>query len=206
MTARPVVLAASALLLAGCAPAPQMPAPITPAEAKQRVDDNNRAWWNAMFPDEPMPVVEPIEYLKPNSRGTEITDCITKAGIGGLDPGPDGSFSPDGRELQDLANRVQFICSLQYPYDISEPSKMGYLSEEELAWNWAYNRERLVPCLRLLGYTINEPGGDYVEGSGNLWLPYFDMTPVPASDSEWASIDLRCPPSPVGPLYRPTGG
>ena len=199
-----VALAASVLLLAGCAPAPDLPAPITYAEAKKRAYERNVDWWQSMFPDEPMPEVEPIEFLDPGEPSTKVIDCIRDAGFENLTEDVDIGTAIGGRA--DDLNRVQFVCALQYPYDLSDPenlSDLGMLSDDQLAWIWEYNRSRLVPCLRMLGYRVDSRDGEYVPGNEDLWIPYFDMTPLPQTEGEWARLNLRCPPSPVGPVIQP---
>ena len=201
-----VALAASLALLAGCAPAPQLPAPITPAEAKSRIAEQNQQWWDSMFPDEPMPVIEPVAYVSVDDPGTATIDCLRDAHIDGLVFGTDASWSISNGSASTMeqVSRAQFICAMKYPYDLSDPAALGMLSDDELAWIWNYNQSRLVPCLQLLGYTVINRTGDYAEGS--YWIPYYEMAPIPRSNEEWERIDLRCPPSPVGPLFRPTTG
>ena len=202
-----VALAASVLLLAGCAPAPDLPAPITYAEAKKRAYERNVEWWQSMFPDEPMPEVEPIEFLDPGEPSTKVIDCIRDAQVAGLTFAEytEGGYTVSGADGDEF-NRVQFVCALQYPFDLSDPANLSYLgmlSDEQLAWIWDYNRSRLVPCLRMLGYAVGSREGDYVPGNEDLWIPYFDMTPLPQTEEEWALLNLRCPPSPVGPVIQP---
>jgi hypothetical protein len=196
-----LALGASVLLLAGCGPAPEMPAPLTDAEAAQRAEEGNAQWWASMFPGEPQPVVEPVEYLTAESEGTQIQNCLKAAKIDGLIFSGNDSWGYAGSdaEVLDQINRQYFVCALQYPYD---PGESGFLSEAQLEWVYNYNQKRLVPCLQLMGYTIANRTSDYVAGSNDYWIPYFEMYPIPSA-TEWARIDLRCPPSPIGPLYRP---
>jgi hypothetical protein len=201
-----LALAASGALLAGCTPAPDMPAPITYAEAKKQQYEQQLAWWTSMFPDEPMPEVEPIAYVEPNSSSTAVIDCLRAADPEGIAFAADGSWSSSSTSGTTDGDRAMFICSMQYPYDVSDPSAMGMLSEDESEWLWGYNQERLAPCLELLGYTVNRRVGDYVPGSRAYWSPYWDITPMPVSAGEWDRIDLRCPPPRIGPVYRPSFG
>lgn len=197
-----LALVASGLLLAGCAAAPELPRPMTYGEAKKQVAEQHLQWWQSIFPDEPMPEIEPIEFREPGVADTLIQDCLKAANIPELrfDDSGGWSYTPEGGGGSEF-DRAQFICDLQYPYDVSDPSKLGMLTEEEKAWIWAYNRERLVPCLQLLGYSVPQRSADY--DPNDYWIPYFEMTPVPQAKEEWARIDLRCPPSPVGPSFRP---
>jgi len=194
---RALAVGASVLLLAGCA-SPTMPEPLTLAEVKQKMAEGQTEWWNSMFPGEPEPVVEPVEYTAGQAAVDKVMECMKEADL------PDVQYSNGGftvtsveKAAQDAANRQYFICNAMYPPD---PEHAGYLSEDELRWIFYYNRERLVPCLQLLGYPIVNLTTDY---AGGYWVPYYEMGPLPTED-EWDMIDLRCPPSPVGPNWRPS--
>ena len=190
-------------VLAGCAPAPEMPTPITQAEAQRKVDENMTSWWESMFPDQPMPVVEPIADIEPGDPDLRASDCIAELDGDGA---AIGSYVSGDLTAEQGSNLASFVCSQKYPTDLSDPAMLGMLSEEELAWIWSYNQSRLVPCLQLLGYTVAQHEGAYGDGNRGWWIPYYEMSPIPLSDEEWDAIDRRCPPSPVGPPlnYRPT--
>ena len=195
---------AASLLLAGCAPAIELPPPMTQAEIKRIIAEGNEQWWAAMFPDEPMPFVDPIEYLDPGEENTQFMDCMRAADLQGITFGDDGGWSTSGNDVaqMDAVNRTLFVCQLQYPYSISDPAALGYLTDAQAEWLWYYNRDRLVPCLQMLGYRVLEHPAEYIEGSTNVSPPYYEMTPRPESE-DWAFIDFRCPPAPIGPDYRP---
>lgn len=206
-----LAVAASVLLLAGCATAPPMPAPMTQAEAEELVDASNLMRWNQMFPGELMPQIEPVKTLEAGASWTEITDCLRATNIEGVTFNSDGSSNrtvASTPEREHAVNVAQFVCQLKYPVDLSDPAKLGFFTDDELKWIWNYNRTRLIPCLQQLGFSIPSSFLDeYVDGSSAYSVPYFDMTPVPASEEEWARIDLRCPPSPIAmPFPRPTAG
>lgn len=195
---------ASVLLLAGCATAPPLPASISEAEAQDRVDRFNDVRWQSMFPDEPMPSVEPIAYSDPRDSRSKVLECLKNSRIEGLSFGPNLSWEYSGdAEGQDSVNRAEFICSLQYPVDLSIPGRSGMLTEAELDWIWNFNQDRLMPCMRQLGYTVVIRPHDDVR---DYWYPYFQMVPTPSSEREWALIYLHCPPSPIGPAFQPTVG
>lgn len=203
-----VALAESVALLAGCTAAPELPAPLTKAEAEELIDQQNAAWWNSMFPDEPMPTARVVAYLDPRDPGTAINDCLISADIDGLAVGADGSWNMTKVDAatNELLNRAMFVCSLRFPYDLSDPEDFGMLSDAQRAWIWSYNQNRLVPCLQSLGYVIENRTGDFDarDSYHSDWWPYFDIQPVPQDEGEWARIDLRCPPPPIGQTYRPT--
>lgn len=198
-----LAVVASGLLLAGCAAAPELPRPMTYGEAKKQVAEQNLQWWQSIFPGEPMPEIEPIEFREPGVADTLVQDCLKAANIPGLrfDDSGGWSYTSNGGGGGTEFDRAQFVCNLQYPYDVSDPSKLGMLTQEEKAWIWEYNRGRLVPCLQLLGYSVPQRSGDY--SPNDYWNPYFEMMPLPSDAGEWARIDLRCPHSPVGPSFRP---
>jgi hypothetical protein len=195
---------ACAVVLAGCAQAPDMPAPISQAEAQRRVDENSRSWWESMFPDQPMPVIEPVEYVDPGDADSRLSDCMNQAQSDG-DGGAGGYVSGDLTADQAI-NLAAFVCTQRYPTDLSDPARLGMMSDEQLAWIWRYNQSRLVPCLRLLGFAVTQHPGEYGGSNQGWWIPYYEMTPIPRTDEDWARIDSRCPPSPIGPPlnYRPT--
>jgi hypothetical protein len=202
MAVRTGVLAAvaSVLLLAGCAPAPQLPAPMTQAEAQQRIDDGNRARWESMFPGEPMPQVQPAGYLEPGASWTEITDCLRGA------TSTDGTLSSMALDTPARERAImvaRFVCQLKYPLDVSDPAKAGFLTEEQTQWIWQYNQTRFLPCVHQLGYAVRLGTADDLTGFDS---PILDFSPKPASEREWALIELHCPPSPIGPEFRPTVG
>lgn len=197
-------LAASVLLLAGCASAPAMPEPLSPAVIKGQMADTAQQWWQAMFPSVPQPAVDPVEYLPRDEAMPKIVGCLKSAGIEGLLFGPDESWIYLGNDpdVVDEVNRTYYVCAQQYPLSFDDEI---FLSAEQREWIYHYERERLVPCLQLLGYSLANRTGEYLPGTDDSWTPYYEMYPTPAG-SDWERIDLRCPPSPVGPLNRPNDG
>lgn len=201
-----VIAVVASVLLAGCATAPAMPEPMTQAEAQRQIDESNRFRWDSMFPGDPMPEVAPVKYLEAGGSWTEVTDCLREAHLNGVTVGDDGSITrllvntPESDRAMKIA---QFVCHLKYPVDVSDPGKAGYLTQEQTDWIWQYNQTRFLPCVQQLGYTVLIGLGDDAPG---FWYPYFDISPRPTSDREWALIELHCPPSPIGPVFRPLAG
>ncbi len=195
-----VVAAVGVCLLAGCAevPAPVAPQGVSVEEAEQRVLDRNEFWWFLIAPqDAPMPEVEPIAYSTDDEKALE---CFSQStGIPSITyQGQVGYWiGPNGEPLSDAQNRALFVCTLQYPIDVSDPAAIGMFSEEERAWAWNYQRTRLVPCLQLMGFAVDNRDGGYIP-STPWWSPYDDIAPVPSA-AQWQRIDDRCPPSPYGP-------
>lgn len=191
MALRPawIALAACASLLAGCTPAPALPEPLTSAEVEALVDGANRDWWEQIAPGEPMPVIEPIQMLEPEGPTDVLDDCLSQAD------------QTDQKQWE----RAAFVCSMQYPWKISDPDDYGYLSEAELEYLWSYFTERLVPCLELSGYDIGSlPSEQSFMAQPYLsWVPYYSITPLPQTAAEWQRIDARCPVPSVGSYWRP---
>lgn len=199
----------SALMLAGCAPEPQMPRPMTPDELAATIELTNRSWWESMFPDEPMPEIEPVAYLGVGDPTDLIDECVLNANLPGVVAGDQGGFSMDGgdEESQDAFNRRYFICAMTYPTDYTDVdlTEIGWLGQGQLGWLYDYFTERSAPCLSLLGYRIPAPPTreDYIAGYylRGAWNPYFQAIPY-ISDKDWPIVDYHCPPPPIGGEYQ----
>ncbi|MCU1439791.1 MAG: hypothetical protein JWP85_788 [Rhodoglobus sp.] len=209
-----LALAASIVLLAGCSAAPSLPPGLTPAGVKALIDEQNAAWWNGMFPDEPQPVIEPVSYDTYEVQGPRVEECMLTAGIPGVTVSGNGGyiFDPNDREVMDAFNRQMYICMMTYPaaFDFDAPEERGYYSPEQLAFIYDYVVERTMPCLNMLGYTMPEPPNRetfietfYVSGYS---LPYYQLSPGLTDTEAWERVLLRCPPPPIGQWYFPTGG
>jgi hypothetical protein len=194
-------VAALCVLLAGCSAGRAVPPGLSPDEVQRLIDEQNALWWNEMFPGEPQPVVEPIDYVEPGSSYVQSQKCIIDANIQGVRAQEDGglSFASDSTAAQDAFNRANYICTLSYPSDVSDPEALGYYSDEQLDYLDDYYRERLTPCLRLLGFEVPDRLAGGLGQSNFAMPPYWIMTPQPQTDAEWSMIDLRCPPPPIGP-------
>lgn len=208
-----LALAASALLLAGCAATPVVPPGITTEEFEAIIDQQNAGWWESIAPGEPRPVIEPIEYLQLGEESALVQQCILDANIDGVTESPGGSinfnYDPADPKSNNAFDRANYICAMQYPYDRSDPAAMGYFSEAQLGYLYDYFAERSVPCLRMLGYSVSDPPDRqqfvdkfYVNG---WWMPYYELTPG-MDERGWQQVQLHCPaPALIGEWYRPFG-
>jgi len=179
-----VALAASGALLAACTPTPPPPGPMTPVEAYRLIA---------------APLVSQGEDV-PSGLADE---CSSAAGVldvvsagEGWDPVVAAGF--DAGEVR----RAFFACQLRYSAGLTDPSGVGQLTDDERAQIWSYDQKRLVPCLQLLGYDVENRAGGYIRSNGPFWSPYTEMEPAPTSAGEWERIDRACPPSPIGPVVR----
>lgn len=212
MDLRPValLLAASTLLVSGCARQQSLPEGPPPEEVKAILDEQHEQWWTSMFPNEPMPEVEPVEYIDVRTPSTLVTDCIVAAQLEGVRvSGGRISFEAMANAQEDRFNRVQFECSLRYPYDPSRPDLLGIFSIEQLEYLYADFTKRLVPCLTVQGYRINvvPPYRTFVRNAPYLtWEPYFAIVPQPVTAQQWQRVDYSCPPPKIGFFWRPGTG
>ena len=196
MKAAVVVAAILVVGLAGCA-TPTLPPGLTPAEAKAIIAEQNERWWHDMFPNEEPPLVDPVEFVPVENQARVSQQCATEANLAGLAE----SMHDSGESVQDRFNRAFYVCTLSHPLDFSDPSALGFYSPEQVDYLNSYYSERLIPCLRLLGYTIPDQPAQ-VGTTGPDVSPYWSLDPVPGSAQEWHAIDLRCPPPPIGPTWE----
>ena len=205
--ARVAAAFASVALLAGCAPAPALPAGLTVAEVREIRAAENEQWWFAMFPTEPMPMIEPIAEVAPADADAVRTECALAALPPGALPDEGGATFIDGTGATVL-DRAYFSCALLYPLELGDPTEAGYLSEAQQSWLFDYYETRLVPCLRLAGFAVGaQPEREwFVDTVYGSWSPYYAMTPTPSTSAGWQQLDLRCPPPPFGAESRPGDG
>lgn len=198
-----LAIAASALLLAGCTQAPPPPAGLDPATVQAIINQQNADWWTSMFPDAQQPVIDPIETTTVTTVDAAIQNCMLSAIPGTFPAATGGNMYIDPA----VSKRALFVCSLQYPLDLSDPVALGYLSQAQLLYLYDYYSERLVPCLTFIGFSFSERPSlrSYLSGGAGYWMPYYDMRPIPTAD-QWSAIDLRCPPPPYFANARPPAG
>ena len=191
MTARLVglALAASVLLLAGCATATPIPAGLTDDEAKAIVAQQ---LGGSRF-DRDMPPVPVIAFTTMDSWSSMQVTCLRAAGINAEEIS--GGYSVRGeRYVGADFELAQFTCDSQYPVD---PRLQGYLSDAQADYVYDYLTERVAPCLELLGYPVVPSAPDHASFVDALptalWTPYLAIKATPA---EWATINAKCPPIP----------
>jgi hypothetical protein len=193
-------------LLAGCAPQHTTPEGLSDAEVKAIYDAQQLQMWESYHQGETPPDVEFVRYLDPES-GSVRTECMAEANIPGFSVTEEGWWSFQSTDLATdrLFADAQYICALKYPPDPSNSDQMGLFSDAELDFIYHYMTDRLVPCVRLMGYSLREvPTRDaFMSSSPYLgWSVYDAMLPLPQSIEEWGRVDARCPPSPVGQFWR----
>lgn len=199
----------AALLLAGCAAPPQVPAGLSDEEA-------GRLILVSMARD----IAELQQQVEgatgPSSVGDEVAEswddwmnlqtyCFESAGFSPVEVTEEGFVV--GGDV-DLVRQAWVHCAYRFPLD---PRLLGALSTEQAEYAWDYWDQRLIPCVEELGYTV--PGvpikaefvSNVVGRIGPLpWTPYLAMRVQ--SNEEKAAIDAACPPLPEDPynLYENT--
>lgn len=199
-----VVIAVSAALLTACTPAPPLPDPLSADEIQVIREAQYADWWRSISATEPMPDIEPIRVIAEDDSAAIIDACALAAVPPGVAAQVRAGQPSDGADAAAL-DRAYFRCALQYPVELEDPTEAGLLSEAQLAWLYDYYDTRLIPCLRLSGYLVGTipQRDDFVDSIFGHWSPYYAMSPQPDNPSEWARIDVRCPPPPFGDRYRP---
>lgn len=200
-----LALAASVLLLAGCATATPIPPGITDAEAEEVVAENLAEQWTSIYHGQAgeMPRVERVAFTTPDTWSSAQVSCLVAAGIDAAEVSGGFSVSGDGSVPEDQIRNSQFTCLAEYPVD---PRSLGYLSAPQALYAYDYFTQRLAPCLHLLGYrTPLAPDRLAYAGqlrAGIVWTPYAlgAGPPLEATPEQWEIINAKCPPLPATPF------
>ena len=189
-------LAASLMLLAGCAVGAPPSLELTASERADFTAQRNDLRWERFFADRDdvvRPTVEVVRYVRPEGVNRLWAGCVNDAGFEEVREYGDGiSFGVDASEV-DAAYLAFYRCTAQYPI---EPTAVGYLSQRQLGNLYDYYATRLIPCLALAGYPVALDGtrDQFVAlgVDGQEPNPYA-LLEVP-SGAAWRALDLRCPP------------
>ncbi len=205
MTIRQVGLGMLVLaVLVGCTAAPQpLPPGLTDDEVAAIRAAEQQSWWDQIAPGEPMPVIEVVRYVDNNDTATRV-ECLKAQPIPGVTVTPDNGFMSNGLESQKALDRAFFVCAQMYPPQGSTDD-LGLYSSEQLSYLYDDFTERLLPCLRMMGFRIADPSPQFFGQSGYLpWDPYAVLVRNPAAwdASLWALVDVRCPPPAIGQFWR----
>jgi len=193
-------VAAAVLVLSGCAAPDPVPPGLTQGQVKALMADQETALWQALFPDEPQPVIDVVEYVPESSLASTLQRCLLDADLEGVDVslGNSVSFASEDPGAGAAFDLQQYTCQAQYPVDMFDhPEDFGLFSEAQLQYLRDYYESRLEPCLALLGYEVATETDPAVVFSS----PYFALVPSPQGSAEWERINAACPPPPIGPRY-----
>lgn len=208
MFVRVVGLAASVLLLAGCATPAPIPPGATDAEAERVVAEQLVHYWSALGLGQSQNgrvVATRIAFTTADSWASQQVTCLVAAGLDAREVS--GGFAIDSNGALSQADGIdaQLTCLAQYPVD---PRVDGFLSDAQALYMYDYFTQRLAPCLELLGYDI-PPAPDrnsYVHllRVGVPWTPYegADSGPIATTPEQWQVINAKCPALPSEPFSK----
>ena len=207
-TARSVILFAVALgVLAGCAePPPAIPAGISDEQAMELSLTRYEYDLGLLLEEFPGAVVPEahIQSMVPSRADWSLMQvmCLVGFGIRGVEPTL-GGYAIRGDNDPQAEAVAQLACRYEYPID---PRILGALSPEQAGYAWDYLVERVVPCMRTLGFEASPPAGrdEFVTYSArvwgsSLWSPYGRFED-PFFGPERILVDQHCPPLPDDPF------
>lgn len=202
-----LALAASTLLLVGCAAAPSGPPPgLDDAGLAALSQAASDARWTALrLPstiDEP--AVSVVAYTSGDTWSITQVQCLTNAGLAAREVS--GGFTVDGYRIGSPQSNNPFAvsiaiwtCQAQFPRDVR---LSGYITDDQVLYMYDFFTKRLAPCLALHGYDIPPaPARDgYLETvrRGIYWNPYYTATghPIVSAQEQFDALDLQCPGPP----------
>jgi hypothetical protein len=199
-----VFAVACALVVTGCTAATPDPASITAAQRKAATAaDLELRWDNVQHgdPSYPRPKVAIVKYGNYLSEGPLLETCMHQAGyphtIWSLN---DGLIDTDLKPVNRFPVEVAiYTCEAKYPED---PLELGYLSDAQEEYLYAYWANETVPCLRAHGAVVTNlpPVGEFGEGYEDVGaLNPFTHAKFRKGTPE-ALYVAECPPYP-GQLY-----
>lgn len=198
-----LALAASLLLLAGCAAAPAgQPPSLTDAGLAALSKADSDARWQALrLPSTYQePVVPVVAYTTGDTWSITQVQCLSDAGLAAREVS--GGFAVDGFRIGAPQGNTPFSvaiamwqCQAQYPRDVR---LSGYITDEQVLYMYDFFTKRLAPCLALQGYDVPAPPArdGYLETvrRGVYWDPYYTATghPIVATQEQLTALDLKC--------------
>ncbi len=155
------------------------------------------------YPDAVLPGVGEVELVAAFDDWTrQQVACLAGMGIAGARGTIDGFAVLGENDAQEEAV-ARFVCHYRYLID---PRVRGALSAEQAGYAWDYLVERVVPCMRSLGFEPSPPPDrdEFVAYSQRvwsavLWSPYGRFENK-YSGPERTVVDRHCPPLPDDPF------
>lgn len=200
-------IAASILLLAGCAAAPAKPPPgLTDTELAALSRAQSDARWDALrLPSAYQePEVTVVSYTTGDTWSITQVQCLNKAGLAAREVS--GGFAVDAYRIGAPQGDTPFAvaiaiwtCQARFPRDVR---LSGYLTDDQVLYMYDFFTKRLAPCLALQGYEVAQapPRDSYLEmvRRGVYWNPYYSRTEHPhgSTQKQLDTPDLRCAPLP----------
>ncbi|HEY0259302.1 MAG TPA: hypothetical protein VGC18_05570 [Lacisediminihabitans sp.] len=193
-----LALAASAVLLTGCASPPPV---IGEAERTRMVSTLKDGEWrevSRLYPEAVRPAVSPVRTIPDYEWATTMAACLRAAGFA-VTPTDDGQgysySSSDGQSPLDFAVTT-YSCEVAYPTVFILLSLLG---PKQTSLEAAYQRGVVRPCLLLAG--APSPAPDQLAlrdapGTSSGWDPYQGLLHGAAPDATVRFFEQRCPPVP----------
>ena len=189
----------SALLLAGCASTRAEPPAPTVDELEQFTQHAVLTHFgtDAAQARRPGADAAEVEIVEPTGIDVSYVECLNKAGFTGYYVAYFGTIvlsNPQGSTVEQRLQRSS--CQFDYAWALASTSM---LTRAERDYLYDYYQERLVPCLRTAGFSIERPPSrksfvdDWLQPV--WWSPYDAMRPA-ASTQEWTALHVECPALP----------
>jgi hypothetical protein len=127
--------------------------------------------------------------------------CLIEAGIRGVRATPAG-YVVQGVNDPEQEAVARFVCRYRFTID---PRAEGALSAEQAGYAWDYLVQRVMPCMKRLGFEPSTPPTreDFIAYSERVrgavrWSPYNGLDGE-FSGPERDLVDRHCPPLPDDP-------
>ena len=201
----PALLGACAVSGCAASPAP-MPAGISDERALELALSRYQYDQRLLLEDYPQASLPELGVVTLVSSRTEWSGfqvmCLVNEGISGAIPTRDG-YAIDGDNAPVDEAVARFTCRYRFPID---PRVLGALSPEQAGYAWDYLVERVVPCMRSIGFepSPSPSRDDFIAYSERvwgavLWSPYGRFSDK-FFGPERTVIDQHCPPLPDDPF------
>ena len=192
------VIGLTSIAMVGCtSTATLVPTPDPPTQAVMDAS-NERQWDRLVRPEWSLdaPVVEEVMPVDSNRRTIVLSNCMVDAGFDALTQVGDSVALATTEVDAKAAAVAYYTCSLKYP---ELDRVVGYLSVPRRTELYTHLTQKVLPCLRLLGYAVDAPPSrdifvsHYYREEG--WNPYSAIA-LEADSPVWRLIDARCAPPP----------
>ena len=211
MVRRRVVALLAGLLgactMAGCAASdPPIPAALSDEQALELAMSRYQYDLRLLledFPDAALPELGIVTMVASRTEWSQFqVMCLVNEGIRGATPTRDGyAIDGDNQPVDEAVAR--FTCRYRFPID---PRVLGALSSEQAGYAWDYLVERVVPCMRSIGFEPSPPADrdEFIAYSARvwgsvLWSPYGRFED-PFFGPERTIVDRHCPALPDDPF------
>ncbi|MHC5796730.1 hypothetical protein ACVXZ4_11280 [Lacisediminihabitans sp. FW035] len=195
-----VAIAASMLMLAGCAGASDLD-PLGPerrAQIRQAILDAHWAGVVRDYPDGLRPTVPTVRPVTDHDQPAVFFACMRASGVPASPT--DNGFRYNSSLGQSLLEfeAVRYVCEASSP---SESEVVSYLSGTSRAALFDYQTKVVRPCLLSAGAKSPAPpdGGPsyYLSAALAAWNPYMDILAAKPRSSAVSYLEQRCPPIPA---------